>query len=202
MAYSPNKVYFWFARHRIWVYYVVMLEKGFVQVYTGDGKGKTTAAFGLALRAAGQGEKVLICQFLKPETLELGERSSMAKISGVTVEALDIPWDMRISPEDIEMVNKARTVIKKTIAKTIIVAEEKSFDVIILDEIVFCLSKDLVEFDDVKKLIDSRDNRVELVLTGRGASDELINLADLVTEFKAVKHYFNKGVDARKGIEF
>ena len=179
-----------------------MLEKGFVQVYTGDGKGKTTAAFGLALRASGHGGKVLICQFLKPGTLELGEHSSMAKIPGVTVEALDEPWDMRKSPDDIEAVNKAKAAIKEVIAKIVIAAEEKSFDLIILDEIVFCLSKDLVEFDDIKKLIDARDGRVELVLTGRGARDELIDLADLVTDFKAVKHYFDKGIDARKGIEF
>ncbi len=179
-----------------------MLEKGFVQVYTGDGKGKTTAAFGLALRAAGQGGKVLIYQFLKPGTLELGERSSMAKIPGVTVEALDEPWDMRKSPDDIEAVNKAKAAIKEVIAKIVIAAEEKSFDLIILDEIVFCLSKNLVEFDDIKKLIARRDDHVELVLTGRGASDELIDLADLATEFKTVKHYFDKGIDARKGIEF
>ena len=179
-----------------------MLEKGFVQVYTGDGKGKTTAAFGLALRAAGQGGKVAIYQFLKPGTLELGEHSSMAKIPGVTVEALDEPWDMRKSTDDIEAVNKVKAAIKEIIAKIVIAAEEKRFDLIILDEIVFCLSKDLVEFDDIKKLIAARDDRVELVLTGRGASEELIDLADLATEFKAVKHYFDKGIDARKGIEF
>ncbi len=179
-----------------------MLKKGFVQVYTGNGKGKTTAAFGLALRAAGQGGKVLICQFLKPKTLELGERSSMAKIPGVTVEVIDEAWDMKRSPDDIEAVNKTRAAIKQVVAKVIIAAREKSFDLIILDEIVFCLSKDLVEFDDIKRLVAARDGRVELVLTGRGASDELIDLADLVTDFKAVKHYFDKGIDARKGIEF
>ena len=179
-----------------------MLKNGLVQIYTGDGKGKTTAAFGLALRLAGQGNKVLIYQFLKPVTLELGERSSMAKIPGVTVEALDEPWDMRISSDDIEAVNKVKAAIKEVIAKIVIAAEGKSFDLIILDEIVFCLSKDLAEFDDIKKLIAARDSCVELVLTGRGASDELINIADLATEFKAVKHYFDKGIDARKGIEF
>jgi cob(I)alamin adenosyltransferase len=181
----------------------IMLEKGLVQIYTGDGKGKTTAAFGLALRAAGQGNKVLIYQFLKPPSLDIGERFAL-QLGAVRIrtEALDVPWDMSKSLEDEQTVNKVRVEISEVLKRIAKTAEKRFYDVLILDEIIFCLSKNLAKFEDIKRIIDKRDTGVEIVLTGRGASEELIEIADLVTEMKNIKHPFDKGVPARRGIEF
>jgi len=180
-----------------------MLEKGLVQIYTGNGKGKTTAAFGLALRAAGQGNKVLIYQFLKPESLDVGERLAI-KLGAVRirVETLDIEWDMGKSFEDEKAVAQARAAISDVLERLAETAEKRFYDCLILDEIVFCLSKGLADIEDIKNVIDKRDSRVEIVLTGRGASEELMELAELVTEMKNIKHPFDKGQCARRGIEF
>lgn len=180
-----------------------MLEKGLVQIYTGDGKGKTTAAFGLALRAAGQGNKVLIYQFLKPPSLDIGERFAL-QLGAVRIrlEALDVPWDMAKSFRDGQAVAKMRAAISEVLGKIAETGEKRFYDCLILDEIVFCLSKGLAKLEDIKNIIDRRDHRVEIVLTGRGATEELIELADLVTEMKNVKHPFDKGTAARRGIEF
>ena len=180
-----------------------MLEKGLVQIYTGDGKGKTTAAFGLALRAAGQGNKVLIYQFLKPPSLDIGERFALQLGAvRIRVEALDIEWDMAKSFEDPKQVAQAQAAISEVLERIAETAEKRFYDVLILDEIVFCLSKGLAKLEDIKNIIDRRDSAVEIILTGRGANEELIALADLVTEMKNVKHPFDKGLPARRGIEF
>ena len=179
-----------------------MLEKGLVQIYTGSGKGKTTAAFGLALRAAGHGNNVLIYQFLKPAALDLGERKAAGSIEGVQIRILREPWDMRNSFDDKEAVGRVRTEIGRVCRELAKYAADKSYDVIILDEIVFCLDKGLAQVADVKRLIDGRDVGVEIVLTGRGASKELIELADLVTEMRVVKHPYDNGINGREGIEF
>ena len=180
-----------------------MLKKGLVQIYTGDGKGKTTAAFGLALRAAGHGNKVLIYQFLKPPSLELGERTTIKSADlDIDIQALDMPWDMTKSFDDEKAVAKAKEQIHQALEQITQFAKDKTYDVLILDEIVFCLSKKLADLQDIKNIIDKKDPAVEIVLTGHGASTELIAMADLVTEMKKIKHYFDNGVAARKGIEF
>ena len=180
-----------------------MLEKGLVQIYTGDGKGKTTAAFGLALRAAGHGAKVLIYQFLKPADLELGERGFMnTHCEGITIRWLDEPWDMFKSMHDDEQMARVRKAIHQALQELQTAAHERYYDVIVLDEIVFCLNQNLASMDDVKQLIKNRERCVELVLTGRGASQELMDMADLVTEMRLVKHPYDKGIAARKGIEY
>ena len=180
-----------------------MLKKGLIQVYTGDGKGKTTAAFGLALRAAGQGNKVLIYQFLKPPSLDIGERFALQLGAvRIRVEALDVEWDMAKSFDDKKQVAKAKTAISEALERLAQTAEKRFYDVLILDEIVFCLSKGLVSLEKIKDLIERRDPCVEIVMTGRGATDELIAMADLVTEMKNIKHPFDKGIEARRGIEF
>jgi len=174
-----------------------------VQIYTGDGKGKTTAAFGAALRAAGQGNKVLVYQFLKPATLDVGERFAIQ--SGairIRIETLDVPWDMSESLKDEQAVAKIQAEICNALKTITRMAEKREYDVLILDEIVFCLSEGLAKLEDVKNLIDKRDSAVEIILTGRGATPELIELADLVTEMKNIKHPFDKGRLARRGIEF
>ena len=181
-----------------------MLEKGLVQVYTGQGKGKTTAALGLALRAAGHGARVLIYQFLKPAELSMGERSFLQTetIEGITLRALDEPWDMFESMGDQQALNRVRKAIAEALKELQTAAHEKYFDVIVLDEIVFCLSHGLADIDDIRNLIANRDSHVELVLTGRGATQELIDMADLVTEMCPVKHPFNDGAPGRRGIEY
>lgn len=180
-----------------------MLTKGLVQIYTGEGKGKTTAALGLALRAAGQGNRVLFFQFLKPESIETGERKALtaAKLP-IQLRALDLPWNMTISFADISLLEQTKAAIGNTLEELAYMAHKAQYDVIILDEIVFCLSKGLAKFEDVVKIIEIRDSAVELVLTGRGAGPDLIARADLVTEMKDIKHPHGNGTGARKGIEF
>jgi cob(I)alamin adenosyltransferase len=180
-----------------------MLEKGLVQIYTGDGKGKTTAAFGLALRAAGRGNRVLIYQFLKPPSLELGERLGVER-SGlpIRVEVLEAKWNVFGSLRSEQDVAQARTAIRDALVKLTEAAAARAYDVLILDEIVFCISAGLAESDDVRGLVERKDPHVELVLTGRGATPELVALADLVTEMKKIKHPFDREVPARPGIDY
>ena len=185
-----------------------MLEKGLVQIYTGDGKGKTTAAFGLALCAAGQGHKILIYQFLKPTSVNTGERLALSSSASIKIEALDIQWDMTKSPKgakspnDPKAIIAAQAAIHEALEKLAESAATREFDILILDEIVYCLSKGLAKLEDVKKIIAGRDKHVEIILTGRGATPELIALADLVTEMRNVKHPFDAKTCARRGIEF
>jgi cob(I)alamin adenosyltransferase len=184
-------------------YNAAMLEKGLVQIYTGHGKGKTTAAFGAALRAAGQGHKVLIYQFLKPASADIGERFALQLGAvRIRVETLDVPWDMAGSPGDDKAVAKIQAAISDVLKRLAQTAEKRFYDVLVLDEIVFCLSKGLAKLEDIKALIDKRDSSVEIILTGRDATAELMELADLVTEMKNIKHPFDKGVAARRGIEY
>ncbi len=178
-----------------------MLERGLVQIYTGDGKGKTTAALGLALRAAGAGNKVLIYQFLKPANLNTSERAPLYGTK-ITLRAMDVPWDMTKGVKDPKQTADAKKGIREILAKIADAAAKRIYDMIILDEIVFCLSQGLTKLEDIKTVVEKRDERVELVLTGRGATKELMEMADLVTEMKKIKHPFDKGVKARRGIEF
>jgi cob(I)alamin adenosyltransferase len=180
-----------------------MLEKGLVQVYTGDGKGKTTAAFGLALRAAGQGNKVMVYQFLKPSSITTGERMAVQPLAEhIRVEVLDQKWDMATSFQDRQAVAQMREAIRNVLSKIAEDARRRTYDLIVLDEIVYCLSRGLAELADVRKIIDQCNPAVEIVLTGRDATPELIELADLVTEMKNIKHPFDEGTPARCGIEY
>lgn len=180
-----------------------MPEKGLVHIYTGAGKGKTTAALGLALRAAGWGKKVIIYQFLKPPALKLGERKAVAKAKlPIKIVPVDIKWNMKKSLRDKKTVEIAAKKIEQICGKIAEEAKHKKYDIIILDEIVFCVSKKLACPAWIKNIIKSKEKTVEIILTGRGATKELIKLADLVTEMKEIKHPFKKGTKARKGIEF
>ncbi len=181
---------------------MVMLEKGLVQIYTGRGKGKTTAALGLAIRAAGRGNRVLFYQFLKPPSLRLGERVSIEKLDNIELRMLEYAWDLKKSLQDEQTMSQMRQAVCEAMKELTTAAAERKYDVMILDEIVFCYSKGLTGLPEIKALIESRDAHVEIVLTGRGADKALIELADLVTEMKAIKHPYEKGIRARKGIEY
>jgi cob(I)alamin adenosyltransferase len=174
--------------------------RGLVQVYTGDGKGKTTAAFGLALRAAGQGLRVCIIQFLKSPRLRAGEHQAIRKVPGVAV--FKFGGAFVLSETDGKVLEEAHKSCAEAMSLTRRKLMEKNLDVLILDEIIVAVSFGLVDLSDVLSLISSRPPHLEMVLTGRGAPLELIEVADLVTEMRALKHPFDKGVGARKGIEF
>jgi len=180
-----------------------MLEQGIVQVYTGDGKGKTTAALGLALRAAGQGLMVVIYQFLKPPALATGDRQVLQTMSAkIRLETIDVPWDLTTSLTDQKACAQMAVAIGQALDQAGQLAEQGLCDVLILDEIVFCLAKGLTRIEDIRRLIHRTNRNVEVLMTGRGATPELIDLADLVTEMRNVKHPFDKGLSARRGIEY
>lgn len=184
-------------------YYAVMLNNGLIQIYTGQGKGKTTAAFGLAFRASGAGLNVLIYQFLKPKSLELSERVAIENCGlNIDLEILDISWNMCTSLEDPVVCEQTRIEIEKACKRIGDYAASRKYDLIIMDEIVYAHHKSLVSTAQLKELIANRDEHVEIVMTGRGASEELIELADLVSQIEPIKHPYQKGIDARKGIEF
>jgi cob(I)alamin adenosyltransferase len=173
------------------------LETGLVQVYTGDGKGKTSAALGLALRAVGRGLKIYIIQFIKGG-FDYGELYVVPQLSNLELKAFGRGRFITEKPPKEEDVRLAREAFE--FAKKIVVGGE--YDVVVLDEVNVALGLKLIDMDDVVRLVKSKPKHVELVLTGRNAPAEIIELADLVTEMKEVKHPFRKGVPPRKGIEY
>ncbi len=175
------------------------MTKGLIHVYTGEGKGKTTAAFGLAKRAAGHGKKVLILQFLKSRTKDTGEALS-AKETGVKVlkfrDQTTPLFDPGVNLPDL------KDSIKRAVTYCIEEIKSGAYDLVILDEFNTVLGSNYATMEDAEKIIEAKPENLELVFTGRGAPEELIEIADYVTEMRMVKHPFNKGVKARKGIEF
>lgn len=173
------------------------LEKGLVQVYTGDGKGKTSAALGQALRAAGRGLKVYLIQFIKGG-FDYGERHAVDQLAAVKLAAFGRGRFITEKPpleEDVRLAGEALELAENVVASG-------EYDVVILDEICVALHLHLVAPQEVLRLIRTRPHHVELVLTGRYAPPEIIEVADLVTEMKEIKHPFRKGVPPRKGIEY
>ena len=175
------------------------MAKGLIHIYTGEGKGKTTAAFGLAMRAVGQGKKVLILQFLKSATRDSGE-TAIAKKFNIKV----IKFKEQRSPlfDSTVKLSELRRSIKKAINASVKEIKSNLYDLIIMDEFNTLLSNSFATIEDVNNLLEVKPERLELVFTGRGAPKELIKIADYVTEMKMIKHPFNSGVKARKGIEF
>jgi cob(I)alamin adenosyltransferase len=173
------------------------LQRGMIQVYTGDGKGKTTAALGLALRAAGHGLRVVIVQFMKGWP-GYGELQAVDTLPTVTIHPFGrSDW---VHPEQPQAEDLARAAEALTFARQIVVS--KQADIVILDEINVALDYRLLDREEVLALLDARPNEVELVLTGRNAHPEVIHRADLVTEMRAIKHPYEQGIAARQGIEF
>ncbi len=170
---------------------------GTAQVYTGDGKGKTTAALGLALRAWGHGGRVLVIQFMKGR-ITYGELAAAARMNGFDIEQYGRETFVDRENPAAEDVALAREALAR--AEEVIAANE--YDLVILDEINVAADYGLVTTDEVLSLIRAKPRAMELVLTGRGAAAEVIAAADLVSDIREVKHHYRRGVAARKGVEY
>jgi cob(I)alamin adenosyltransferase len=170
-----------------------------IQVYTGDGKGKTTAAIGQAVRAAGQGLNVVLIQFLK--------ESKRGMCDAATLRRLGLPLTVEVFGEDIleAVVDDKRRQIKARVAEGLDFARLKlrdGIDMMILDEISHAVNLGLCTVDEVLRLLDSVPEKTEILLTGRQMPDEFMSRADLITEMKKIRHPFDKGITARGGIEY
>lgn len=169
--------------------------QGYIQVYTGDGKGKTTAALGLAIRAAGAGLKVYIAQFIK-----MGEYSEIKALKRfadlITIEQFGTGRFIKGNPSraDLEAAHQGLEKVKSIISSG-------EHNLIILEEINVAVKCNLISVEELLDIIKTKPTHVELILTGREADPQIIARADLVTEMKEIKHYFHQGVPARPGIE-
>lgn len=173
------------------------LKKGLTQVYTGDGKGKTSAAFGLALRAVGRGLKVYVIQFIKGG-FDYGELHIVEQLPNFKIRAFGrgrFIAEMPPKDEDFKLAEEAFKLAQE-------VVNSGEYDIVILDEINIALSLRLISVADVASLIRHKPSHVELILTGRNAPSEIVTIADLVTEMKEMKHPYSQGVPPRKGIEY
>jgi cob(I)alamin adenosyltransferase len=169
--------------------------KGYVQVYTGNGKGKTTAALGLALRAAGAGLKVHIAQFMKMG--DYSEIQALQRFSDlITIKQYGMGKFVKGKPSPEEI-----TAAQKGFEKVRSVVDQGEHDVVIIEEGNMAVYFGLIPIMALLALIDSKPEHMEIIITGRNADAKLIERADLVTEMKEIKHYYEKGVPARVGIE-
>lgn len=170
---------------------------GLVQVYTGDGKGKTTAALGAALRACGHGLKVWMIQFMKGSP-DYGEVKISQEIPGFTLLQAGLPTFVERDAPSEEDVRLAREGWRQAWEAL----RAGDYDILILDELNVAIDYDLVPLEDVLRFIDAKPRTTELILTGRGAHEKVIERADLVSEIIEVKHHYRRGVAGRRGIEF
>ncbi len=168
---------------------------GLVHVYTGNGKGKTTAALGLAVRMLGSGGKVIVLQFMKAPDV-YGEQKKIREC-GAVIESFGLPKFVhgKPEPEDIEAAKRALERAKE-------VASSGEWDLVILDEICVALGFGMLDVEEVEELIRNKAPHTELVLTGRYCPEDIFGLADYVTEMGEVKHPYQRGVLARRGVEF
>lgn len=171
--------------------------KGFVQCYTGNGKGKTTAAIGLAIRAAGWGKHSIIIQFLKGQ--KSGEQIALKRFNDlITIETYGSKNFYIPGNNDTEH----KALVHKAYNRCMEVCGDSFYEIIICDEILTALHFKLITMKDIIALIQTRRNDAELILTGIGLPKKLHPYCDLITEMKDTKHYYEKGVNARKGIEW
>jgi len=172
-----------------------MNDRGLIQVYTGNGKGKTTAALGLVLRAVGQGMKVIIIQFIK------GDRTCGEHLFAARYRPFEI---VQLNPGNsfVQTLEELRSTTEQSLAFAEKAMVSGGYDVVILDEILVALSKRLISTEQVLDLMGRKPEKMELILTGRGAPREIIERADLVTEMVAIKHPFDEGIKGRRGIEY
>jgi len=172
-------------------------SKGLVQIFTGDGKGKTSAALGVVIRALGQGLRVCIVSFMKGD-YPYGERRILSELPNVTMVSfgsLEFVDPTNVKPEEIEQARQALAAAREAILSG-------SYDLVVLDEVNVAVAWKLVELDEVIRLISDKPQNVELILTGRYADTKLVQMADLVTEMLKIKHPHDKGIMSRKGIDY
>lgn len=171
--------------------------RGMVHLYTGMGKGKTTAALGLAFRALGQNRRVLLIQFMKKGS-SFGECKAAKRFPKFKIlQTGDSCWVRKKANSA-----KARGLAQKGLIRARKAIASNLYDLIILDELNVCLEYSLVEVSQVKQILKNKPRHLEVVITGRFAHPEIIESADLVSEIKEIKHYYKKGITARKGIEY
>lgn len=174
------------------------MKKGYVQIYTGNGKGKTTAALGLGFRAVGRGFKVLLVQFLKG--MYTGELESIKKFDNFTTKRLGetnkFSWNLS-EDEKQELINKTQ----KEWREFTEFINNNPCDVLILDEVMGALKVGLISVEQLCQFIDNKPEGTELILTGRDVPKEIEDRADLITEMRKIRHYYDKGVTSRDGIE-
>jgi cob(I)alamin adenosyltransferase len=173
------------------------LSQGLVQVFTGDGKGKTTAALGAVMRALGQGLRVYVVFFMKGD-YPYGERRILAQLPDVDLASfgsLDFVDPANVRPQDREQARQALAAAREAILSD-------NYDVAVLDEINVAVAFGLIPLDEVMARIRDKPPGVELILTGRKAHPELVRVADLVTECLKVKHPYDRGIGSRRGIEY
>ncbi|MDR2973131.1 MAG: cob(I)yrinic acid a,c-diamide adenosyltransferase [Propionibacteriaceae bacterium] len=172
---------------------------GLIHLYTGEGKGKTTAALGLALRAAGRGRRVLIVQFLKGH--DSGELHTLSLLPTVTVHRLshDYGFVRSMTNADLEAVRQEHDAM---IAQAADALAKGEYDLVVLDEIAAAVSHGLIDTGHLLSLLDHKPEAVEIVMTGRDAREALVNRADYITEMRKIRHPFDQGVPAREGIEW
>jgi cob(I)alamin adenosyltransferase len=171
--------------------------RGLVEIFTGEGKGKTSAALGAIIRALGHGLRVYIVFFMKGD-FPYGEQKILCQFPNCTVEKFgfqEFVDPANVRPEEKEEARKALEAARKAVLS-------KKYDVVILDEVNVAAAWKLIDVGDVIKLIHDKPEKVELILTGRYADPKLIELADLVTNMVKVKHPFDKGILSRKGVEY
>ncbi|HRY31666.1 MAG TPA: cob(I)yrinic acid a,c-diamide adenosyltransferase [Bacteroidales bacterium] len=172
------------------------MKMAYLQVYTGNGKGKTTAALGLALRAAGAGKKVFIAQFVKG--MHYGELDALRRFEPqITLRQYGRDCFIRHEPEAAD-IRLARQGLEDVSARIL----SGQWDLVILDEACIALHYNLFSLDEMMDAVDRRPDHTEIVITGRYAPRALIEKADLVTEMTEIKHYYHQGIQAREGIEF
>ena len=172
-------------------------EKGLLIVHTGKGKGKSTAAFGMVFRALGHGFKVGVVQFVKG-VWETGERDVLDKVPElVTINAMGdgFTWETQDRQRDLAAARKAWDRAKELIA-------DPAYKMVLLDELNICLRYDYLPLDEVVETLRNKPHDTHVIVTGRNAKDELIEIADLVTEMTEIKHPFRAGVKAQAGVEF
>ncbi|MBE0480188.1 MAG: cob(I)yrinic acid a,c-diamide adenosyltransferase [Dehalococcoidia bacterium] len=172
-------------------------NKGLVEVFTGSGRGKTSAALGIVLRAVGHGLRVFIVHFMKGD-YPYGEQKSLANLPNVTVfRCGQISF---VDPKNVEEVDRKEA--RKGLEAARDALKSGKYDLVVLDEINVAAAWKLIELDDVLKLIEEKPADVTLILTGRYADTRIVKAADLVTEMVAIKHPFDNGVDARPGFDY
>jgi cob(I)alamin adenosyltransferase len=173
-------------------------DKGLVSIFTGDGKGKTTAAIGTAVRAAGHGLRVFIAFFVKGDKFPRGEDNALSQLPSITITSCrhkDWIDKENIKAEDKEMAESALAAAREAMLNG-------NYSLIVLDEINIAINYGLVSLDEVIELVNDKPQNVELILTGRYAEPKLVQMADLVTEMLMVKHPYGEGVKARRGIDY